>query len=166
MLDVEPDHQRLERPMIKACCSTAFLALLFVSSALADDYSPPVVDPGAASAEITKFLADARPDDAIAALARDLPPTPSTQFNYEQLKSGFKLLTKNGNADVEDVTLDRQYGQSVHIITDYLHFPHADVPINQFLFLKYTFLKTGDGWKMTNFDMKTSPVFPQPGWSN
>jgi hypothetical protein len=152
--------------MNKACYYIAFLALLNVSPASAAEHSYPVVEPRAAGTEISKLLADARPDEAAAALARDLHPTPETQFAFDQLTSAFRLLTKQGKADVVDEVKNVTHGKSVTIIIDYLHFPRQDVPVNQFVFLRYTFMKNGNGWMMSNFDIKTSGVFPPPGWGN
>lgn len=150
--------------MNKACCYIAFLALLNVYPASAAEYAYPVVEPSTASSEISKLLADAKPDEAAAALEKDLRSTTSTKSNSEQLTTAFKLLTKNGKADVDDEVLNTKYGNSINIIIDYVHFPHPDLPVNQFLFLRYIFMRNGSGWIMTNFDFKTSPIFPPPGW--
>jgi hypothetical protein len=151
--------------MNKARYYLAFLALLSAYPAAAE-YAFPVVEPSAASMEITKLLADARADEATVAIEKNLPPTPQTQFNFDQLTPAFKLLTKNGKADFKDEIMNTKYGQSVQVITNYLHFPHSDNPVNQFVFLRYTFMKVGNGWVMTNFDFKTSGTFPPPGWTN
>jgi len=152
--------------MNKAYYYIAFLALLIFRSASAAEHSYPVVEPRAAGTEISKLLADARPEEAAAALAKALHPTPETQFSFDQLTSAFRLIAKNGKADVEDEVKNITYGKSINIIIDYLHFPHPDVPVNQFVFLRYTFMKSGNGWIMSNFDFKTSGIFPPSGWSN
>jgi hypothetical protein len=152
--------------MNKACYFIAFLALLNICPVSAAERSYPIVEPRVAGTEISKLLADARPDEAAAALAKDLHPTPETQFSFEQLTSAFRIVAKNGKADVQDEVKSVTYGRSVMIIVDYLHFPHPNIPVNQFVFLRYTFLKSGDGWIMANFDFKASSIFPPPGWGN
>lgn len=152
--------------MTKALYSIAFLAFFIVGTAARAQDAYPVVDPGATSVEITGLLADAKPDEAVAALEKALPPLPSNQFNLEQLKSAFKMLTRNGAATVKDEVQIKKYGESVQIIIHYVYFPRQEVPANHFLFLRYTFMKGGDGWMMTTFDFKTSGVFPPPGWSD
>ena len=93
--------------MIKAFYRIAFLAFLAIGSVAHADVAYPIVQSDAASMEISKLLADAKPDEATAALEKNLPPMPSTQFNFEQLKAGFKLLTKNGPADLTDEVLNK-----------------------------------------------------------
>ena len=152
--------------MNKTFYHIAFLMFLTVGRMAYADGAYPIVEPSAASMEISKLLADAKPDEATAALEKDLPPMPSTQFNFEQLKTGFKLLSQNGPADVVDEVLSKKYGDSVHVIIHYVHFPRQEPPVNQFVFLRYTFMKGKEGWMMTTFDFKTSGLFPPPGWGD
>lgn len=152
--------------MNKACYSIALLALLNVSQASAAESVAPVVDPPMVGTVVSKLLADAKPDDAGAALAKDFAPVQSPQDPYQKLKNIFKAVTAHGKADFEDRVLDKTYGQSVRVVVDYLHFPHQEKPIEDFLFLRYTFMKGGAGWLLTNFDLKTSPTFPPPGWTD
>jgi hypothetical protein len=152
--------------MNKVFYHIAFLVFLTAGGIVHADDAFPIVEPGAASMEISKLLADAKADEASAALEKALPPMPSTQFNFEQLRTAFKLLSKNGPADVVDEVSSKKYGDSVHVIMHYVHFPRQDMPVNQFVFLRYTFMKGKEGWMMTTFDFKTSGIFPPPGWSD
>lgn len=146
-------------------CLLALLVFLSTVSAASAGSKLPVSDPSAASMEITGLVADAKPDEAVAAVQRDLPPMTATSFNPEQMRSALRLITQNGKGDLKDEVLSKKYGNSVHVIVHYVHFPHQESPINEFLFLRYTFMRGETGWVMTTFDFKTSGTFPPPGWS-
>jgi hypothetical protein len=151
--------------MSKAFYPFVFLALLVFSSAALAQSSYPIVEPGAASMEITRFVADAKPDEAVAAVENSMPQLPSKQLNLDQLRSALKFITQNGQADFTGDVSSKTYGNSVQIITHYLHFPRADLVVNQFMFLRYTFMKGKDGWMLTSFDFKTAGKYPPPDWS-
>lgn len=147
-------------------CFLAFLVSLNAVSVASAGSKLPVADPAAASMEITELVADAKPDEAVAAVQRNLPPMTATSLNLEQMRSALRLITQNGKGDLTDEVLSKKYGNSVHIVVHYVHFPRQESPVNQFLFIRYTFMKGQTGWVMTTFDFKTSGTFPPSAWSN
>lgn len=151
--------------MRRAFYYIAVVLLVGVCPACADEVAYPIVEPSTAAAEISRLLADAKPDEAIAALEKYLHPSTSTQFTFEQLTSAFKSITKNGKADIVDEIENVKYGKSIDSIVFYLHFPHQENPTNSFLFIKYTFMKTQNGSIMKYISVKTSDVYPPEGWS-
>jgi len=152
--------------MNKAWYLIAALGMVNASSVAAAEYVPPVVDPATAGTVISKLLADAKPDDAMAAIAKDFAAVPPGQDPYQKLRTIFKEVVAHGKADFEGTVLDKTYGQSVRVVVDYVHFPHQPKPIEDFMFLRYTFMKGAEGWLLTNFDLKTSPTFPPAGWTD
>jgi hypothetical protein len=124
-----------------------------------------VDDPSVVVKEVTNSLADARADDAILAITKYICSSPAQQFNFASLAAAFKLLTQPGKADLVEEIWNNKYGSSIEDIVEYLHFPPSDNPVNQFIFLRYTFMKSADGWQFTNITFATSGVFPPPNWT-
>lgn len=149
---------------IKLCLVLAF-AIALGGAAPAWSAARLIDDPAKVASDITGLVANAKPDDAVEAISQFILVNPSTQFNFAQLTAAFKLITSVGAADLKDMIGDAKHGGSIEVITYYLHFPPSENSVNQFVFMRYTFMKTGRGWVMTYFDFKTSGVFPPSGWT-
>jgi hypothetical protein len=130
----------------------------FATGVLVDD--PDVVVKG-----ITGLLADGKADEAIAAVGKYLASSPNSQANVQSLASALKVITKPGKALLEDEIWSAQFGTAVKDRIEYLNYPPSDSPNNEFVFLRYTFMRTPKGWQMTNMAVSAGSQFPPPGWN-
>jgi hypothetical protein len=138
------------------------------SRALADN--GPIADPDMAAKETTALLADGQAEAAASAVFEKIRPPgamPSRMILDEQnMKAGFKTITQNGKANFFDKSAEEDFGAAVKIIIYYLNYPKGTGDAaNQFVFLRYTFMKIVGGWQMTDFTFATSASFPPAGWS-
>ena len=141
------------------------LALFREASAFAGDLAP-VDETNTVAQEITHSLAEARSDETIAAVRKYILPTTINQSTIDQLAATFNLVTSGGKADIVLGKIwDTTYGDVVEIRIDYLHFPDPNNLPTQFVFMKYTFMKTVGGWQLTHLSCAGGNQFPPPGWS-
>lgn len=143
----------------------AVISAVLCWTAPASAAGTPVEDPSVAVKEIMTALADARAEDATAAVAKYLCTSPSSKFNFDSMVAAFKIITQQGKADTVDEISNNRYGTSVEDIVEYLHFPALDVPVNQFVFMRYIFMRTSEGWLMSSITYATAGVFPPPNWT-
>jgi hypothetical protein len=126
-----------------------------------------VNDPGTAAKEVTTLLAEAKSEDAIAAVKKYIETSPSFEVGGDQWLATLKSITSQGPADV---TVEKMWGtnlgNAVEQRIDYLHFPLSDDKlVLRFVFVRYTFMKIAGGWQMTTFDFSTGGAFPPKGWT-
>jgi len=129
----------------------------FATGVLVDD--PDVVVKG-----ITGLLADGKGDEATTAVGKYLASNPNAQANVQNLATAFKVVTKPGKALLADEVWSAQFGTVIKDRIEYLNYPPSDSPNNEFVFVRYTFIRTPKGWQMTNVAVSGGSQFPPAGW--
>ncbi|MGO4338211.1 hypothetical protein AB4037_25155 [Labrys sp. KB_33_2] len=115
------------------------------------------------TSEINGCVKDADADCAVKAMAKWAVYSNSGQakLQFENTRNSLNFLLSSGKPNFINLVQQDKYGEDIVLKTYYVSMPILyGSPASEFLFIRYTFMRTSGGWKLTNVVFKQSGIYP------